>query len=284
MPHSDDQPSDGGLPIEFEVYFPIFPTLNYGRLAQFIDQCEPDAGEKADVAPVENDDTNEPGVRIVGFVVSLGDMNVGVVMQSAPTPNMELIRLGAVTDEVKQVLVAHQACAVLSLVGGEDEAPIERLLFAYKVAAGLCLQGALGVGNVHTERVLPAEMLHELFGMPPANDEQSVWESLRIYGEPPQLLMSIELIEIKNRQYLATCGLGYCDLPDLAWAFTNDDEANNVIELFNNCFAHMMEQNIAFQAGETIEDDNEKTYRFDDPPDDWELPFPSEGVLVMTTL
>lgn len=282
MSHTDEQPSDGGLPVEIEVYFPTFPTLDLGRLALFVDQCEPGNQEKTEVAPVEDVDPNEPGIQTTGFVASLGDMNIGVIVQNAPSPNMELIQLGAVTEEVKQVLARHQAVASLTVVGGEDEPPIERLLFAYKVVAGLCMQGAIGMSNLHTERVLPAEVLHELFGTPSKDDEPSTWNMLRTHGDPPQLLMSIERIESNGREYLTTCGLGYCDLPDLAWEHVDDAATDGVIEMFNDCFTYMMENEMAFQAGETIKDENERTYRFSDPPDDWELPFPSEGTLLMT--
>ncbi len=280
MSGHEEQPSDGGLPVEIEIYFPDFAALDLSGLAKFIAQCEA-GGENVEVVAVEDEIPAEPGVRVAGFVASIGDINAGVVLMSTPTPNIELIRLGAITDEAKEVLAGHKAHALLTLVGGEDEAPIERLLFAYKIVAGLCMQGAIGMSNVHTERVLPAEVLRELFAAPAEEGEQSIWDLLRTSGEPAELLMSIEKVEVDGREYLATCGLGYCDLPDLVWEYRSDDEADNVIELFRNCFTYMMENNTALEAGELIDGGSQK-YRLLDVPEGWELPYPNEGALLMT--
>ena len=133
----------------------------------------------------------------------------------------------------------------------------------------LANSASIGLSNVNTERVLPAAVLHELFGTPREDDAPSAWDMLRTLGDPPQLLMSIERIEISGREYLATCGLGYCDLPDLAWEHVDDDATDDVIEMFNDCFAYMMEHEIAFQAGETIKDENDRTYRFSDDGVGW---------------
>ena len=59
MSERDDQPSDGGLPIQIEVYFPAYPKLDYALLAHFIDACDPADDEKADHGKRDEDDAEE---------------------------------------------------------------------------------------------------------------------------------------------------------------------------------------------------------------------------------
>ena len=89
---------------------------------------------------------------------------------------------------------------------------MERTLFLYKIATGLCQQGGIGVGNPSTGLVLPGGLLRDLFAQPAPDPAGSVWEELRTHGEPAELLVRFLQVELLGHRHLATCGFGHCGL------------------------------------------------------------------------
>src|SRR5262245_43711709 len=158
--------ADKSLPHQMDVYFPHFPQLDLERLARFIDGCEPEAAEACEVRRVGDDKENEQGLRVGAFAAFQGSMSVATLVHSVPSPAGHVIERGGVPEKTKAELRAHKSWALLTLVGGDDRPPVDRTLFLYKVATGLCLQGGIGVGNLHTGIVLPGGVLRELFEKP----------------------------------------------------------------------------------------------------------------------
>jgi hypothetical protein len=279
-PSSSSEARDKGLPWQMEVYFPCYPALDLQQLAQFVNDCEPGLPQSCEVSGIE-DSQNEQGLRVGGFVASLGSMNIGTLVHSRPTPSMELIRQSVMADKFKQEILAHGAWALLTLVGGAKLAPIARTIFQYKLATALCLQGATGVGNPHTGHVFPAGVLRELFAEQKKDADITLWQTLRQCGEPAEMLIRIGRVEVHGRLFLATTGLGYCGLPDLAWKYTTPADADVVVQMFRNTFTYMMEHGPVIKAGHTIGYDAKVAFRFADPPPDFELPYPVESVLIV---
>jgi len=203
------QKADSGsepLPHQTEVYFVAFPELDYAALAKFVDACEPGCMDPCEIHEVGDDEEDEAAkdssIKVDAFAAYVGSMTIGGLVHGFPSKGIEIIRQAGMTPALREEILSHQAYALLTLVGGDDLHPIECTLFMYKIAAGLCMQGAVGIGNIHTGRVLPAGVLREIFGKP---HDVSPWELLR-QGEPPQLLMSVERLNLSGGRYLATCG------------------------------------------------------------------------------
>ncbi|MBI1831175.1 MAG: DUF4261 domain-containing protein [Planctomycetes bacterium] len=268
------------LPHQTEVYFATFPELDYTALARFVDACEPGQAEPCEIHEVGDDEEEDSSIRVDAFAAFVGGMTIGTLIHSFPTKGIELIRRASMAPALRDEILKHEAYALLTLVGGDDLPAIDRTLFMYKMAAGMCMQGAVGIGNIHTGRVLPGGAIREIFGKP--RGDLSTWELMRDFGEPPQLLMSVEQLEINGRRFLATCGLGYCGLPDLAWEYTNARDSEAVLEMFQNCFRYMMENGPVIGPGHTVGYDENVAFRFDRLPKGMTLPYPVESVLVMT--
>jgi hypothetical protein len=273
--------ADQSLPHQMDVYFERFPQLDVEQLARFIDGCEPEAGETCEVRRVGEDKENEQGLRVGAFAAFQGSLSVAALVHSVPSPAGLVIEHGGVPEKTRAELRAHRSWALLTLVGGDDRPPVERTLFLYKVAAGLCLQGGIGVGNLHTGIVLPGGVLRELFEKPLPDPEHTRWGILRQYGEPAELLVRFVGVELQGRRHLATRGFAYCGLPDLVWEYTNQADAADVAKMFRNCFTYMMEKGPVIKAGHTIGYDEKAAFRFAAPPEGLELPHPSDQVLLV---
>src|SRR5262249_45455699 len=153
---------------------------------------------------------------------------VGALVHNTPSPAAGMIRDAGLAEEVEKELLGHQSFALLTLVGGDDLPAVERTLLLYKLATGLCRQGGIGISRVYLGRVLPAALLREMFGRSPQPGAESIWDILRNHGEPPEMLVHFCRVELQGKVYLATCGFGYCGLPDLIWEYTSQQEAGEV--------------------------------------------------------
>jgi hypothetical protein len=276
--------AEQGLPYQMDVYFDSYPALDLEALARFVDGCEPDAFEPCEAREVGDpkQPENAEGLRVGAFMVSQGSMYMAALVHSVPSPAADMIRHSGLSPEARDSLLAHSSFVLLTQLGGEELPPVERLLFLYKVAAGLSQQGAIGVGNLFTGRVLPGGLLRDLFEEPLPDPELTRWEILRTHGEPAELLVQLGPVELQGRRYLATCGYGHCGLPDLLWEYTNPQEAEEVAQMFRNCFTYMMQNGPVIQAGHTMGYDENVAFRFGKCPEGVELPYSTLGVLLVS--
>jgi hypothetical protein len=263
------------------VYFERYPDLRLDELARFVD-----ARERSTLGPCEThaagpDQENDQGLRVGAFVVSVGGMNVATLVHSVPSPNAAVIDHSGLSAEVKQHLSAHGAFALLTQLGGEELRPVERVLFLYKVAAGMCHQGGIGVANLCMDGVFPGGLLQDLFGKPLPGTAVPVWEELRTHGEPAEMLVRYGWVELAGRRFLATRGYAHCGVPDLVWEFTDRQEAQAVSQVFRNCFTYMMEKGPVLKAGHTMGYDKNVAFRFERLPAGLEIPYPTGAVLLV---
>jgi hypothetical protein len=273
-----DAGPDRGPPYQMDVYFQGYPTLDHEALARFVGGCEP-GGEGCEVRPIE-DSEGPQGRRVGGFTVFLGELMVAALVHNFPSPASGFLPYAGLRKSDRDDLAAHGAFALLNQIGGEGLRPVERMLFLYKVAAGLCVQGALGVGHFHVQLAFPGGVMRELFDRPDGG-AAPLFRALRETGEPIELLARYVRLELLGRRYLVTSGFGYCGIPELAWEYTTQEEASEVAEAFKNCFVYMMEHGPVIRAGHTIGDAQSVAFRFSEPPEGFELPFPSVGVLLL---
>jgi hypothetical protein len=270
------------LPYQMEVYFASYPTLDLEALARFVTSCEP-SQEPCEVQEVGDEDKKdkEPVMRVGGFVASQGNMHIGVLIHDTQTPLEEAMSHSGLPPATQQQFLANQAWALLTQVGGDDT-PVERVLFLYKVAAGLCLQGAIGIVNLGINRWFPGSVLTQMFGGALQNAEGSIWDALRTEGEPVAMLAAIVPVEVLGRRFLATRGFGQCGLPDFLWEYTTAEEAQEVTNLFRNCFSYLLPRGPVIKAGHTMGYDQNVAFRFTAPPAGAELPYPTGEVLLVT--
>jgi hypothetical protein len=263
-----------------DVYFERYPDLTLGALAGFVDGCESSDLGACEIREV-TDGENEQGLRVGAFTASQGSMRIGALVHSVPSPASDMIRQESLSEEVKNQLLSHRAFALLTLLGGDDLRPVERTLFLYKMVTGLCMQDGIGVGVFWTRNVFPGGLLTDFLGERLPDAEGTVWNSLRSNGEPPQLLVRTCSVELSGRRFLATCGHGHCGLDDLLWQYTNQQDAEQVTQMFKNCFNYMMRNGPVIKAGHTIGYDSAVAFRFEDCPEGLELPYPVGRVLLV---
>jgi hypothetical protein len=272
---------DKSLPHQMDVYFERYPRLDLDQLARFVTGCEPDAAEPCEVRQAGEDQENAQGLRVGSFIAAQGSMTVAALVHSVPSPARDVIRHSTLPEKTRAELLAHGAWSLLTLLGGDDLPPVDRTLFLYKVATGLCLQGGIGVANLYTHVVLPGGVLRDLFGKPLPDPRTTRWDILRRHGEPAELLVRVGGVELQGKRYLATNGFAYCGLPDLVWEYTNPEDASAVAKMFRNCFVYMMAKGPVIKAGHTVGYDEKVAFRFSAPPAGLELPYPSGEVLFM---
>jgi hypothetical protein len=248
-------------------------------LAKYVNDSEPEEEDDCTISKAI-DKTNEQGVRVAGVVASLGDMEMAILIHNTPSPASELISNAEVLSEAKKAeLLAHQAFALLAVTGGEGYLPVERTIFMYKMAGAMAEQGALGVGLPDIFHVFPCDFLSNFFSHQVEEGEDPLWESLRVMGDPFEMLADIHLIDIDEGTYLATCGFAHCGLPDLIWECENEKGASEMAETFRDIFHYMMENGPVIKAGDTVGFDDEGACRFSAPPEGFQLPYPSDEVL-----
>jgi hypothetical protein len=271
----------GGLPYQLDVYFKEFPNFDIEKLAKDINDSEP---EEKDVCEIEAMQEKEggSGIKIGGLAATLGDLSMAVLIHGAPSPAADIIEISRIRDDVKKELIGHKAFALLNVLGGENYLPVEKTLFMYKMAMAMCKQGAIGTGNIHTHKVLPGDLLLDLMEHTPEEGEPSLWESLRRYGDPMELLADIITIKLQDKIHMATCGFGYCGLPDLVFEVVDKNEIDEIAELFGNVFHYMMENGPVIKAGHTMGPDESVTFSFQELPAGLELPYPTKEVLLVT--
>jgi Domain of unknown function (DUF4261) len=274
--------TDKRLPHQMDVYFERYPQLDLDQLASFVSGCEPDAAEACEVRQAGEDQQNEQGLRVGAFIAAQGSMTIAALVHSTPSPAGDVIEHCGLPEKTRAELLGHGSWALLTLLGGDDLPPVDRTLFLYKVATGLCLQGGIGVANLYTRIVLPGGALRKLFEHPLPDAQMTRWDILRRHGEPAELLVRFGGVELQGRRYLATCGFAYCGLPDLLWEYTTREDAADVAKMFRNCFTYLMGKGPVIKAGHTIGYDEKVAFRFSTPPAGLELPYPSEQVLLIT--
>src|SRR5262245_3610479 len=136
------------LPYQCDVVFDEFPELDLKALQDFIKTTDPGEPDKCTVAKATHE-RNEK-IEIFGFTAHLGDMSIAGLVHSVPSPAAESMDLCALKPEMIAELKDHSAFALLTCMGGDKYKPIEKLIFLFKVAIGLCRQGGKGIHFLHT--------------------------------------------------------------------------------------------------------------------------------------
>jgi len=236
-----------------------------GKIANFINACEPEEPDKCEITPI-HEETSEDGPILSGFMATLGEITAPVIIHNAPTPAMDIIETTQMKPEVKEQLMAHKSFALLNAMGGENYRPVEKTILLWKLAAAMCQQGAIGVANIYTEFVLPAEVVSNLASVQVLKDSPNLWDALRKQGEPFWMLARIVRTESMGKPFLATCGYAFCGFPDLVWECTDEKDMRSVAEVFENGFHYMMENGPVISAGHTMGYDKNVAFRFPSRP------------------
>src|SRR5262245_45954815 len=95
------------LPYQMEVYFERYPEVNLEGLSRFVDACEPGAQEACEAHPAGDDQENQEGLRVGGFVISQGGLMIAALVHSVPSPASDMIRHCNLAEDVKGQLLAH---------------------------------------------------------------------------------------------------------------------------------------------------------------------------------
>lgn len=283
-PDSDDL--DDGMPYQMDVYFADFPQIDPDALAKFINESDP--GE-TDVCTVERVKVSQDGpVRLESFIAALGEFQMMILIHGVPSPAADVIHSSRLPEPAKIQLAGHKAFALLQNHGGATYAPYESLVFLYKVAVGLCAQGALGCSHLHVGIVLPRDLLLGLHGAAHNQKDDdgspfSLWRSIREDGEPRQMLVDFGRVQaLDGSDWFATRGFAFCGFPDLIYKVSTGENLEDVAAMFENGFAYLMQNGPVIQAGHTMGYDKNVAFRFENPPADLKLPFTTYAMLQVT--
>ena len=271
------------IPYQMDVYFDDFPDIDPEALARFVNETDPD---EADTCTVEFARDNPGGeIRQRSYVAEMGDFRMTIMVHNVPSPAAEIIEHAPLPEAFRERARKHRSFALLSHFGGENYAPYENLIFLYKVAIGLCRQGAIGVSPVHLGLCFPGDFLIETLQFPAevmSDETLTLWKCIREEHEPFQLLAQIGGFESGGKRYLCTNGYSFCGFPDFVYACEGDEDADDVADLFRDLFDYLMDSGPCIQAGHTMGYDEDVAFRFHEAPGDIEFPFKTYQMLLVT--
>lgn len=285
------------LRYQMDVYFESMPEIDAGQLESFINGLESDQ-EPCSVTVVDTSELKAPvpeGVTITGFTAMQGGLGIMGLVHSVPSPGAEIIETSHLKEEQKEPLMAHQSFALLTLLGGEGADPREKLIFLYKVGAGLCAQGGLGLGLIHNGVCIPGPFFLELIENTKTlktDDGQPVtlWRMLREDAIPEYLLMDVVLLppavlspDADGYGLVMTRGFSHLGFPDLMVLARDEKEASGLRDLFKVGYECIFEGRPAWALGHTIENSATKVvYRLVEPPSTFNPPFEVFDILLLS--
>lgn len=277
------------IPYQMEVYFDSFPQIDVERIKRFFNECDPQEEEPLEMDEVVSDtpcSSEEQPIRVSCYSASLGDMVMGILVHSVPSPCEDTILGSRLREETKQKLLGHKAFALFTSMGGEQYPPYEQQIFLLKMAMAMCEQGATGAGYPHLQIAFPAGLLLDILNASqnePGEEAKTLWSSIREDGEPMELFADIVAFEADGERWLATRGFAFCGFPDFIYKITPGDDYRDVAERFHSVFPYLMVHGPVIQAGHTMGYDENVAFRFADVPEDLEIPFDTYGKMLLVT-
>ncbi len=283
---------------QMDVYFESMPEVDAKQLENFVNALESDQEEcsvtAVDAAELEGITPSE-GITITGFMATQGGMGVMGLVHSVPSPGVDVIGASHLNDEPKQRLMAHRSFALLTVLGSEEADPREKLIFLYKVGAGLCSQGALGLGLPHSGVCIPGPFLLELIENTKTlksedGKQATLWRMIREDAIPEYLLMDIQLLpppflapDADGYGLVMTRGFSHLGFPDLMVLAKSEKEASGLRDLFKVGYECLFAGRPAWALGHTIENSATKVvYRLVEPPDTFNPPFETFDLLLLS--
>ena len=289
------------LPYQMDVYFESMPEVDVPKLQAFVNECDPDENDTCEITAVESPDpsetplSKEAGLKLSGLHAALGDLQIMILIHNVPSPAIHTIENATMPDQEKAKLKSHRSFALLTNSGGEVYAPFENTILLYKVGLGLCQQGALGLGFVHTGLCFRSEFLLDLEQKIRAFESDdgkpvTLWRTIREEGEPSQLLVDYvavpaQTLGLENKDALAliTRGFAHVGFPDLMFLASDEKEAVEIKELFENVYHYMFENGPVIQPGHSMGDESgDAVFRFHELPKDLKIPFETFDLIFVT--
>jgi hypothetical protein len=285
-------PEQQAIPYQLEVYFAEFPEIDPHRLARFINECDPDEPDACTIEIATDPERVRGGtecddLRIHGLTATMGEFSMAIALHGVPSPAIWVIEESGLPTASREELGRHKAFALLGNVGGKQYAPYENMIFLYKMALGLCQQGALGLGNPWTGMCFPKELLLGLLAAhsEPASEgdePRTLWKTVREEGQPFELFAQIGSAQAGGRHWLLTRGFAHCGFPDFLYAPEAGEDLEEITEFFQNAFSYLMLRGPVIAPGHTMGYDENLSFRFDTPPADLKFPFATHDLLRVT--
>lgn len=113
----------------------------------------------------------------------------------------------------------------------------------------------------------------------------TLWDLVRTHGMPTELLMTLAGVEDEaGRAWLVSRGMSVYGLPDLLYRVMESDTEREIALmklLFEKVFRLMWREG-ALGAGDVFRGQADIEFRLDEPPEDFDSPFPTIGLLLVS--
>ena len=280
------------MPDQLLIFYQDYPTFDPAALAKTINTCDTAEGEDCIAEQVDqqikpsDDSTRKMGLgdeplRIGTLLLSLGEFHLSVITHNLPAPDISCIEHSRLREPLKERLRQHKAFALLTLTGGEEYAPIERVVFLFKTALALVQDPtALGIGCPGGQTALDRDVFLQMVEAPKRH-ESTLWAALRLENVPIELFTNILRVDHEGTPWFVTFGHNLLRLPDLALksdAQVSDEEA---VELLHGIRGYLLENGPVIQPGHRLGGPG-KAYVASDPPEDLEFLKREMGLLVIS--
>jgi len=275
---------------QFLVFFNEYRQIDSAALAKFVRETDPDETEELELQTLEEQirpagkESRELGLgdeplRMSGLLITLGEFSVSVLVHNVAAPVQLCIEESHLKPQLKERLAAHQAFALLTLTGGEQYRPMERVVLLAKIALGLCEQGAIGIGFPEGMTAIDAETFRRMASL---MKEQggSLWKSLREQAAPSILYSNKLLYEDEDRTWVVTFGYNILRLPDLAGVLSEGMTVEDMSGVLDDVLDFLLEKGPVLQTGQVISA-RQRPFAISEPPEGHELLKRELGMLVL---
>lgn len=269
---SDEQPNKSCSPrSQIVIYFPSEPQIDYVKLCDFLNSCDPAEKDKfvleADKPPFgANPALAGQDVRLSGAVLSLNLYKFMILGHSVPDPDRDVLELPRVPAPMREALKKHTGFVLVSLFGGEEYGPVERIVVLMKVAIGMFAQGGIGISIPAFRMAYTAEFIQMLAQAPgKLVPGATLWKVMREDGEPIDLLSSIAVTEKDGVKWMHSLGHVVYGLPDFAYRVSDNADFKEMRGTFQMVLRYLLEKGPVIAAGHTMGVDERAAIRFAAP-------------------
>jgi hypothetical protein len=264
------------------VYFVGEPQIDYTKLCEFLNGCDPDEEDKfvvvTDKPALENPSLHGGEVRLSGAGLRLGDFVFMALGHDVPDPERALLDNPRIPAPMRETLKKHTGFVLVSLFGGVEYPPMERMVVLLKVAVGMFAQGGIGLSIPAFQMAYTAEFIEQLMRVP----DTTLWQLMREEGEPSQLLTHTGLREKDGARWLCTIGNEFYGLPDFASRVANEKEYKKGRQFVDNLMLYLWQKGPVIEAGHTMGYDEKAIARFTEPSaeEQWLVPEGNELLII----
>ncbi len=287
------------------IYYAEKPEFDFEEMKEYLLEMDPQGPEDVEITTVDEN----------RFVIKMDKINIQVMKSPERDEGIAkfIQQAEQFPEEFRDELANHKEIYQAVVTNVPEIGPFESQISLLKAATALCDCDGICAALPFSGIILPAKVLDEandtVFGGAPEDcdcgedhdhehcdhchddeegededhEEYTLWDMLRMEGQPQMFLMSIAGFKNENdgadSMWMVTRGLTFCGLPDIVIRVEKQEEANMCAQLLQSAFSFQIVNRKSFTLGEKVDLDEDSYIEFSEPPQ-IQCPFPTFGCLL----